>query len=212
MNDQEQVDALARWNERSRTNTENAMVSSMFESGAQIAELVEQFSTWLLVGAAAIAAFFITNGERLVPFFGSMGFYRCGVLLCLSCLAGFVAKTYAIRNKINSHIRSSVQETFLLHLKKHEEDEKELNEAAEQLGLTIETGVRMDRVLKEFYSLLPMPVKWWTERSLNKNKGNPQIAYISAVKLVNRLGVATLIQSIFFFLFLLAGLGYASAT
>lgn len=212
MNDQEQRDALARWNELSRTNTENAMVSSMFDSGTQIAELVEQFSTWLLVGTAAIAAFFISNGEKLVPFFGSAGFYRCGVLLCLSCLSGFVAKTYAIRSKIDSHVRSSVHETFLLHLEKHAEKEEEIAEAAEQLSLTIETGVRMDRVLKGFFALLPTPVKWLALRSLKKNEGNPQIEYFRAVKLINRLGVATLVQSLFFFLFLLAGLAYASAT
>jgi hypothetical protein len=61
----------------------------MFEAGSKSSEPIEQFSTWLLVGTAAIASFLIANSDKLIPLITKKGFLVCGAFLCLSCISGF---------------------------------------------------------------------------------------------------------------------------
>lgn len=211
MSDQKQLDALARWHEISREQTENAIVSSMFESGIRLAPMVDQFSTWLLVGTAAVAAFFITNSDKVLPVLGSSGFIGCGIFLCLSCVFGFVAKTYGLRSRMSSAVIASVTETFNQHLKSYEEEEQEISDTAQNLGVTLETGVRWDRIMTEFFSILPKWVVWLAQRNLKKYEGNPQTGYIAAVKIFNRLGIATFLQSVSFLGFLVTGFVFTAA-
>ena len=44
------TEPLEEWNRLARENTENAIVSSMFEASAKASEPIEQFSAWLLLG------------------------------------------------------------------------------------------------------------------------------------------------------------------
>jgi hypothetical protein len=61
MNEDPRTEPLREWNRLARENTENAIVSSMFEASTKSSTLIEKFSTWLLVGAATVASFFIIN-------------------------------------------------------------------------------------------------------------------------------------------------------
>jgi hypothetical protein len=108
-------------------------------------------------------------------------------------------------------VRASIQETFLEHLKRHEIEEERISETAIELGVTLETGVRLERIMSEFYSLLPRIVQWYAERILKKHEGHPQMAYVQAVKIFNRLGVAVFLQALSFFVFLVVGFLYAAA-
>lgn len=59
MSNDPRTEPLEEWNRLARENTENAIVSSMFEASAKACEPIEQFSTWLLLGAAAISSFLL---------------------------------------------------------------------------------------------------------------------------------------------------------
>lgn len=48
MNNDPKTEPLKEWNRLARENTENAIVSSMFEAGSKSSEPIKQFSTWLL--------------------------------------------------------------------------------------------------------------------------------------------------------------------
>jgi len=61
------TEPLHEWNRLARENAENAIVSSMFESVFKASEPIDTFSTWLLVGTAAVASFMITNAEKAKP-------------------------------------------------------------------------------------------------------------------------------------------------
>src|SRR5690242_10613833 len=100
MTDADQIDALKEWNRQAQENTENAIVSSMFEASSNAVEPIESFATRLLVGAATVASFLLGNAGRLVPIIGSAGFRACGLLLCVSCLFGVLSKLFALLGRV----------------------------------------------------------------------------------------------------------------
>jgi hypothetical protein len=211
MTDDPRTEPLREWNRLARENTENAMVSSMFEAGAAASEPVEQFSTWLLVGTAAIASFLITNADKLLPLVGRSGFRVLGTFLCISCICGLVARTYALRCKVGIGVLKAVGETFRKHLEKYEKEEQEIQDGAKFWGITLQTGIRMERVLSEFFAPLPKWIVWVASRKLKRDEGNPQIAHLQLVKNITRQGLFVSAQAITFLGFLIFGFIYASA-
>ena len=150
MTNDPKTEPLREWNRLARENTENAMVSSMFEAGATASEPMEQFSTWLLVGTAAIASFLITNADKVLPILGRSGFRVLGAFLCASCICGLVSRVYALRCKIGILVLVATRTTFEKHLTAYRCEEKKILEGAKFWGITLQTGIRMERVLKEF--------------------------------------------------------------
>jgi hypothetical protein len=205
------IQPLLEWNRLARQNAENAIVSSMFEASFQASEPIDAFSTWLLAGAAATAAFFIANAEKLVPFIGRQGFLVCGVLLCLSCLFGMVSRVLALKCRVQIQTSAAVRRTFAEHLAKHIEEEKKIEESAAAWGITLETGVRLERILAEFFAPLPKWAGWLAQRQLRKHTGNPQVGYLPVIKGMQWQGVFTALQAMWFFVFLIAGFTYAAA-
>ena len=210
MNDDPRTEPLKEWNRLARENTENAIVSSMFEAGSKSSEPIEQFSTWLLVGTAAIASFLIANSDKLVPLISKTGFLVCGAFLCLSCMSGLISKIYALRCQIGIKVGVAVRETFLEHLEKYEKEEEKIKEGASFWGITLETGIRMERVLEEFFKPQPKIVTWLATRILKKHEGNPQVGYLPLISMINRQGFFAILQAFLFIGFLVAGFIYVA--
>ena len=118
---------------------------------------------------------------------------------------------YALRCKIQIETGTAVRRTFAEQIAKHQEEEKKIRANAETWGVTLETGVRLERILAEF--LLPMPkiVVWFVSRQLRKNGKGPQVGHTPVIRGLNRQGVFTLVQSLFFLGFLVAGFVYTAA-
>ncbi len=205
------VDPLREWNRLARQNAENAIVSSMFEAGFKASEPLETFSTWLLVGTAAVASFLITNADKLIPFMGRPGYFTCGALLSFSCLFGLASRIFALRCKIQIETGAAVRRTFAEHLTKHQEEEQKIKESADVWGVSLETGVRLDRVLSEFLAPLPRWVAWLVNRQLKKHAGNPQMGYLPAVKSMQWQGSFATLQALLFLSFLFAGFIFLAA-
>ncbi len=203
---------LREWNRLAQENAENAIVSSMFEAGFVANEPIDTFSTWLLLGTGAIGGFMISNVEKVLPLLTSKGFAVCGVLLLISCVLGVIAKGFALRVKIMREILLKIQQTFQQHLTAYQNEEEEIHKGAEYWGITLQSGIRMNRVLEEFYKPLPSWVHWLAERQLRRHAGNPQIAYIPAVKLVTYQGVLAALQTFTFLTFLGTAFFFAAAT
>ena len=211
MTDDPRTEQLREWNRLARQNAENAIVSSMFEASFNASEPIEKFSTWLLVGTAAIASFFITNADKLVPFIKHAGFLACGAFLCLSCLFGLVSRIFALRCKIQIAAGAAVRTTFAEHLTKHQEEEKKIKEGAAVWGITLETGIRIERVLGEYLAPLPRWVAWLVARQIKKHATNPQVGYLPVIKGLQWQGLFAAIQALSFLGFLVAGFIYAAA-
>ena len=79
-------------------------------------------------------------------------------------------------------------------------------------AITLQSGIRMDRVLSEFYKPLPFWVRWLGERNLRRNAGNPQMAYIPLVKAITGQGVLALLQTLLFLAFLSTAFVFAAIT
>ena len=210
MTDIDDVEALKEWNRLARENTENAIVTSMFEASSNAIAPIESFATWLLVGAAAVASFLLGNASKLVPIIGSTGFRVCGLLLCASCLFGVLSKLFALLGRVGAATGNAVKESMFQHLKAHEEAETQINARAQQIGVTIDTGIRMERILSEFQRPLPRWAGWAVARNLKKYAGDPQIGQIPRIKNLNAQGVFTFLQTLSFLAFLATG--FVSAT
>jgi|TARA_R110001632_G_scaffold214612_3_gene341363 hypothetical protein len=210
MNDDPRTEPLREWNRLARENTENAIVSSMFEAGSKSSEPIEQFSTWLLVGTAAIASFLIANSDKLVPLITTTGFLVCGAFLCLSCMSGFISKIYAVRLQIGIKVGGAIRETFSVHLEEYEKEKEEINDGASFWGITLETGIRIERVLEEFFKPQPQIVKWFAMRIINKHQENPQIGYLIPISMINRQSFFAILQALLFLGFLVSGFIYAA--
>jgi len=210
MIDDPRTEPLQEWNRIERENTENAIVSSMFEASAKSSEPIDRFSTWLLIGTAAVASFVITNADKLIPLVKQSGFIVCGVFLCFSCVFGLISKMYALRCKIGIEVGAAVRNTFISHLSQYKEKEQKIKENAELWGINLESGIRIERVLSEFYKPLPRITVWLASRHFKKNAGNPQIGYIFLIKNLNKQGFFALVQAILFLGFLASGFIYTA--
>lgn len=204
------VQPLLEWNHLARQNTENAIVSSMFEAYFKASEPMDTFATWLLLGTTAVASFLVTNADKLIPFIGQKGFLMCGAFLCFSCLFGLIAKMYALRCKIQIEAGAAVKKMFIEQLTKHEEEEKKIKENANVWGITLDTEVRMERILSEFYKPFPRWVTWLVNRNLKKHTSSPQIGYYLVIKGLNRQILFVAVQTLSFLCFLVAGFIYAA--
>ncbi|MBI5891867.1 MAG: hypothetical protein HZB47_14560 [Nitrosomonadales bacterium] len=183
----------------------------MFESGFKANKPIKEFSTWLLIGTATIAAFFITNADKLLPFITQTGFLTCGAFLCASCLFGLVSRMCALRCEIQIEAGEAVRKTFAEHLAKHQDEEKKIKESAGVCGITLETGIRIERVLSEFLKPLPRWVTWIVNRQLKKHMNNPQIGYLPVIKGLQWQGMFALLQALLFLGFLIAGFVFAAS-
>ncbi len=134
MSEDTRTQPLREWNRLARENTENAIISSMFESMARASDPIDSFSTWLLAGTAAVASFLIANSEKLIPIITRDGFIWCGYLLCFSCVFGLIAKMYALNSKICIELGAMIRVKFDEHLASYQEQEKKIKEGAEFWG------------------------------------------------------------------------------
>jgi len=205
------TESLREWNRLARQNAENAIVSSMFEAGFKASEPIESFATWLLAGTAAVASFFISNADKLIPFIGKPGFLACGAFLCASCLLGLISKIFALRCKIQINAGAAIRGTFSGLLAEHQKEEEKINSNAKVWGITLETGIRMDRVLSEFFKPLPRWVAWLANRQLRKHAGDPQVGYFPVIKGMQWQGLFCALQALAFLGFLITGFVYAAA-
>jgi hypothetical protein len=187
---------LIEWNRLARENAENAIVSSMFEATTQAAGSMESFSNWLLVTSAAIGTFMLSNVDKLLPFLKQPGFSICGAILCLSAVWGLFAKVFALQSKISSEVRPVVLKTFNEQLALYEQTEQKIQEGAKFWGITLQSGIRMDRILTEYLKPMPWWVRWLATRGLKKHADNPQLAYLIQIKRFNALGFSVFIQFI----------------
>jgi len=198
-------ESLIRWNELAREDAENDIVSSMFEATLKSSKPIDSFSTWLLVGTAAISSFIITNTDKLTLLTEKSNFGIAAILLFLSCLFGVLSKVFAVRCQVATEVQSAVKETFIKHIEEHEKEQEKIEKSAKFWNMEIETDVRIERILKEFLVPFPFWVKYLAMRHLKKNKGNPQVGYITVVRSLNAQGLLAFLQAFCFLIFI--GLG-----
>lgn len=201
---------LSQRNRLNIENTENAMVSSMFKAFSKASEPLNAFCTWLLVATAAIASFFISNADKIIPILQKNGFFWCGLFLCISCICGVLAKYFGLNSKISLEVSNSVKEAEIINiLEKYNHECSEIEKCSESSDINIQTNLDIDRIREKFLEPMPRLYKWHTNRFFEKNKNNPHIEYLLIIKNINRQSCFVVLQVSFFLLFLLGGITFA---
>lgn len=152
----------------------------------------------------------VANSDKVVPFLGQRGFLICGALLCLSCAFGLVAKFFAVRRRIGVQIGAAVKQTFSEHLAAYDVEEEKIKQHADAAGITLQTGIRIDRVLGEYFAPWPKSAVWLATRHFKKNSSNPQIAHLLTVRNLLWLGGLSFLQALSFLAFLASGFLHAA--
>ncbi|MBE4583205.1 hypothetical protein BOO29_19360 [Vibrio navarrensis] len=204
MDKKEQTKPLREWNDLAKQNAENAIVSSMFVATLKTTSSLDTLNNWLLVTTGAIASFLLANINNISEFLGRDAIVDGGYVLCISCVFGVFGKIMGMRCKMAQDLSESVKITFLEHMKTHEEEEAKIQEGAKFWGISLDTGVRIERILSEYLALFPAPIRWLANRHFKKEKDNPQIAYVGQMKSLQVQGIAILIQATLFIYFFVA--------
>jgi hypothetical protein len=113
---------------------------------------------------------------------------------------------------VGSNGRASVKEFLPEQLQKYDLKEAAILERAQALGIHVETGIRMDRVMKEFHAPLPTWIGWLPKRHIKKNAANPQVAYLMAISYFLWQSAFVGLQALTFLGFLIAGLYFVAAS
>jgi hypothetical protein len=211
MTEKDSHDPLLNWNRLARENAEVAVVSSMFEAGFQASEPLEKFSTWVLIGTTAIAAFLITNASTVLLAVRPPGFITCACLLLLSGVLGLVARMYGLLCGVRIGIGSAIRKSFAEHMAAYQEEEAAIKKDAAIVGITLETGLRLDRVMALFLEHMPRIMKWAINRGLEKTPTGPHKAHWMVVRTLHWQLLYVVLQVLVFLLFLASGF-YSVAT
>lgn len=201
MGREEQTKPLREWNDLAKENAENAIVSSMCIATLRATSSLDTLNNWLLVATGAIASFLLVNISNISEFLGREAIVNGGYVLCISCVFGIFGKIMGMRCKMAQELSETVKATFLEHMKAYGEEEAKIQEGAKSWGISLDTGVRMERILSEYLALFPKPIRWLANRHFKKEKDNPQIAYIGQMKSLQVQGGAILFQVTLFIYF-----------
>ncbi|MBB3167171.1 hypothetical protein [Simiduia aestuariiviva] len=201
METDKRTEPLREWNRLARENTENAIVSSMFNATLRTTFSISEFSNWVLVATAAVASFLLVNANDLMDFVGKEGIIAGGYILSLSCIFGLFSRVIGLRCKMAIELHDAIRHTFIEHLERYEAEEEKIQEGASFWGINLEAGIRFDRILKEFLAPFPWFVKYFATKHIEKNSENPQIAYLTQLKNLRTQAYATIIQAGLFIYF-----------
>ena len=205
------VDPLIEWNRLNKENAEHGFVSALFQSMAETSPLVDKFSMWLLAGAGATGALLITQIKSILPYLSQQGFKVCLIILVFSAVTGFISKYYALRCEIQNKVQSKLIELVQPVLDKHEEDEDEIQECANQRGIQLQTEIDFATIMNEFSKPFPFWVKWLIARKVQKTQGDRQAGFHIAVRAYMAQLRWTFLQACLFLLFMATAAWYASA-
>lgn len=172
---------------------------------------IETFSSWLLVATGAVASVLIANIDKVLPLISRAGFVTCGVFLFVSCSFGLLSKIFAVRCTVGIETGAAVRDTFAKHLAAYKEEEAKIQAGAQFWGISLQSGLRVEKVLTEYLQPFPRWVRRMAGRYLKKNANNPQIAYLLQLKSLYTQGMFALLQAICFLGFLGAGFVFAAA-
>ncbi len=126
-------------------------------STIEISPVIDNYSTWILVGSGAIAALMINNVQSIIPILGEKGFKISIYILACSAIAGLFQKyrslcvqsfiTFANRIIDGANSLNSFQQTSF----------NELKQEANKLGIHLDTAPEVDieNYRREVSKLLP---------------------------------------------------------
>lgn len=208
MNNQEHQDLIDYAN-LVRSNAEISFTSAMLDSAIRSSITVNRFSTFLLIGSGATVSVFVTNIDKLLPIINQFGFKASALLLVGSILFGIAAKFRSIQCEISIENRNFIQERLPKILEELDKHQGLISTRSSQLNITVDSELRMDRVISDFLKPFPRFIRYIALRNLNKNSDSSQVAYLNSIKHWLSQCFFTLLQTAFFVFFIFSCIYFA---
>ncbi|MCG7983493.1 MAG: hypothetical protein JAY90_12200 [Candidatus Thiodiazotropha lotti] len=198
----EEVERLKVWNKLNKERAEQEMVSVLFRGFVETAPMIGSYSTWLLVGTGTVSAFMVTQIDSIIPYLSVLGYKLCLFSLAVSATFGFLSKERALRCDQQLKSISTVSSDLPPVFEKHEKEEAEIIERAEQLGIKLDTDINIEKVFTEAYKPFPFWIKWKMKRAAKEGLSNRQAHYHILISSYLKLMWSVSFQIVFFLLFI----------
>lgn len=198
----EEIDSLKLWNSLNKENTEQGMVSVLFQSFVETSPMVGSYATWLLVGTGTISAFMVTQINSILPYLSVVGYKLSLLSLVLSAMFGFLSKVRALRCDIQLKVIAMVSNGLPSVFEKHEKEEMEIIKRSEELGIKLDTEIDIEKVFSEAYKPFPFWMKGVMNKAAKEGLGNRQAHYHILISSYLSLMWSLFFQIIFFLLFI----------
>lgn len=204
-------DPLTEWNRLNIENAEQKFVSALYAAMVSNSGTVDQYSNWLMAATGASAALLVSQIDSVLPYLSEQGFKACLACLATSGIFGFSAKYSALRCRFQTDSLETVEAKMRAVFDHHAAEEEEIIEHAQKSGITLQTDIDFQRIIKEFSKPFPVWVKWIMAWKVKRIEGNRQIAYHMAAKAFLRQVSMTFMQAIAFLVFVVAAAWWANA-
>jgi hypothetical protein len=184
------------------------LVRRMFEGAIAAYEsssdVVDRYSTWLLVGTGAALTLAIANLDDLSVILTNLGTKGGLFAILLSLVAGLIQKTLAFRCQSEALVGKAASECFLSEKKAYSESQEALSNKANAVGQRVDIQFAAEEaVLDKLCECLPFHLRWWVQGVRMKIRRNPAFAYKRRLRLVVAQGHLLYVQV----LLVLVGLG-----
>jgi len=199
-------ESLNLWNNLSKSNTENAILNTMFDGVLTTSEPMETFCTWLLVASGAIASYILANAEKLIPILSKAGFMTCGTFLFLSCSFGLLSKLFFLRCKSGIETARIIKEKATKHFQDYDVEKSQIEEIAKSSGVQIDSEIRLEKIQDDFLCHFPPWIQWLSKRQMTTSKP----PYGILIKSLVAQGSSLVIQTMCFLGFLATGFIFAT--
>lgn len=207
----EEEDPLVRWNSLNISNAERDLAKALLTGAISSSTVIDRYSSWLLAGIAGSAALLITGIGSILPYLSEQGF-RCSVaFLVVAGFFGFMAKLRAVQVAILLDQESIIAERMSPVFDKHGESEEQIMAHAEARGMTLETDIDIHRVAGAFISAFPRPMHQFLQRKFQEGLDDPLSPQKRALRSGLYQSLFTGLQTLFFVIFVITAVAYASA-
>ncbi len=156
-----------------RARTERELVKQSLIAVVRSSPHVDRFASWLLGGSAVTVALVVSNLDSVAPYL-ELSALRTAILLSIVAAGvGVAEKAIAVWLEGQS---VSVPEIFASTealLDGHLQSELQLESQAQDMGVSIDATVRIERVVEEIATTLGGPTRWFLPRTVRKATADP---------------------------------------
>jgi len=195
--------SLRNWAEIAKENTNKEITKALLLGVLSGSEIIDKFSTWLLVGSGATIALMISNIDKITPILKNNGFRLSVLVLTCSILFGFLEKALSIYVAIFIAAEKNIQDKLSRLMEQHSKTEGEISKYAEEARLKIDAGIDFNIVLNDYKATFPRILQGIVQKSYNRGVADRNNAPKRAVKVIIRQSFYGLFQFILLIIFII---------
>jgi len=135
-------------------------------------ETVDKFSTWALAGVGAAAALLLNNIDAIANSLSGNGFRYIIFCLAASMICGIFSKYQASMCKVFANVFLNLENEKDHIFTEHKKHEVMIQQRASDLGLEIDSDIRMSKVLDILGEMYPLTQRWFVKLLAKRAKNS----------------------------------------